>query len=146
VARGNANGALKEFADLAKAKKGQGASKSMAQRGAVQSEWAKAYAGFRAAEAFADQALDALTARGGQAGLEQRAHVRLACTHMTRAAADLCRALYDLGGGESVYERCPLQRRLRDAQVATQHIMVAPLMYETAGRALLTSEGDWSML
>jgi alkylation response protein AidB-like acyl-CoA dehydrogenase len=54
--------------------------------------------------------------------------------------------MYDLGGGTSVYETCPLQRRFRDAHVATQHLMVAPGTYELAGRALLGVEADFSQM
>jgi len=146
VARGNARGALGAFAALAATKKPQGASRPLAERGVVQAEWAKAYAAFCAAEAYFEGAQAALERTGQGASLQQRAHLRLACAHLTRASADLCRALYDLGGGESVYERSPLQRRFRDAHVATQHIMVAPAMFETTGRALLSGQGDWTTL
>ena len=31
---------------------------------------------------------------------------------------------YDIGGGTSVYETCPLQRYFRDMYAAAQHIQV----------------------
>jgi indole-3-acetate monooxygenase len=146
VARGNAQGALQEFAGFAIAKKPQGGGRALAERATVQAEWAKAYGAFRAAEAYFDQSLALLEAAGQGASLAERANVRLASTQLTQTSADLCRALYDLGGGESVYQRSPLQRRFRDAHVATHHVMVAPALYETTGRALLLGQGDWSML
>jgi alkylation response protein AidB-like acyl-CoA dehydrogenase len=146
VARGNALGALAEFQALAGAKKPQGSSRTLGARAAVQDDWARAYATFCAAEAFFDTSLGRLEALHSPADLNAKAHLRLACAHLTQTAADLCRTLYDLGGGESVYERSPLQRRFRDAHVATQHIMVARGMFETTGRALLSGEGDWSTL
>jgi hypothetical protein len=45
--------------------------------------------------------------------------------------------MYDLGGGSSVFLSSPLQRRFRDAHVATQHLMVAPPTYELVGRVLM---------
>jgi hypothetical protein len=39
-----------------------------------------------------------------------------------------------MGGGAAVFEGNSLQRCLRDVHVATQHIMVAPRLYETVGK------------
>jgi indole-3-acetate monooxygenase len=49
-------------------------------------------------------------------------------------------------GGTSVYASHPLNRRFRDAHVATQHVMVAPPTLEVAGRVLLGLPVDASML
>ena len=149
VASGNALGALDAFEDLAGAKRPQGSSRSLAQRGAAQSQFAEARTALFAARALVRQTVEEAFAdaeRGESLSLIRRANLRLACAHLARSAADACRRLYDLGGGSSVYESCPLQRRFRDAHVATQHIMVAPGVFELGGRALLLGEGDWSIL
>ena len=70
-------------------------------------------------------------------GLEQRARLRLAATHMTRTAAEVVRTVQDLAGGGAVFLSSTLQRRLADAQTTTAHIMIAPATYELTGRALL---------
>jgi alkylation response protein AidB-like acyl-CoA dehydrogenase len=44
---------------------------------------------------------------------------------------------YRLGGGTSIYESSPLQRRFRDVHAATQHMLVAPATWELTGRLLL---------
>jgi alkylation response protein AidB-like acyl-CoA dehydrogenase len=149
VAAGNALGALAAFEGLAGAKKPQGSSRSLAQRSAAQSEYAQARTMLLAARALVREAVDQAFAeaeRGGGLSLLRRADLRLACAHLVRTSAEVCRRLYDLGGGSSVYEHSPLQRRFRDAHVATQHIMSAPAIFELGGRALLLGEGDWSTL
>jgi alkylation response protein AidB-like acyl-CoA dehydrogenase len=149
VACGNARAALDEFSALAVAKKPQGAGRSLAQRSAVQAQWAEAETALRSARAFVMEVIDtamAAAVKGEGLSLRHRADLRLACAHMAKTGADVCRAVYTLGGGSSVYESSTLQRRFRDAHVATQHIMVAPTILEVAGRALLTGEGDWSVL
>ena len=77
---------------------------------------------------------------------QNRARLRLAATHLTRTAADTVRTAYDLAGGTAVYASHPLQRRLRDAHVATQHMMIAPPTYELTGRVLLGLPTDASAL
>jgi hypothetical protein len=54
--------------------------------------------------------------------------------------------VYTLGGGTSVYEASPLQRCLRDAHVATQHLMVSPRLYETLGMMFFGQDIDSSTL
>ena len=47
---------------------------------------------------------------------------------------------YDIGGGTSVYESCPLQRCFRDMFAAVQHIGVQSGNFETCGRVMLGME------
>ena len=54
--------------------------------------------------------------------------------------------MYKAGGGAAVYRTSPIQRCFRDAYVATQHAMVAPRMYEVAGRMRLGLDTDTRML
>jgi indole-3-acetate monooxygenase len=69
--------------------------------------------------------------------LQTRGKLRLAATHMTRTAALVCRQAQDLCGGAAVFSENLLQRKLRDAQTMTAHMMIAPATYELAGRVLL---------
>lgn len=66
-----------------------------------------------------------------------RLGLRLAATHAVRTAAEVTRAMYDLGGGSAIYDDSPLQRRFRDAYTATAHFQVNPASWEIAGRLLL---------
>src|SRR4051812_5358047 len=142
VSLGIARGALDDFAQLA-AKVPTGGRRSLGQRGAVQAEIAHAEASVRAARALLLGAIG--DAWGGVDG-ERRAALRLAATH---AAAECVRATetaYRLGGGSAIYESSPLQRRLRDAQTITQHMLVAPATWELAGRLLLGQPTDTTQL
>ena len=47
-------------------------------------------------------------------------------------------ALYEAGGGSSIYDENALQRCFRDVHVTTQHIMVAKPIFEMAGKAIMT--------
>ncbi len=149
VALGNAKAALESLRDLANAKKPQYSRRSLAERTPVQADFGRAQGRWRAARAYLDDAIDrcwqGATARGALT-TEDRADLRLACTHATRESADVVSTAYELGGGTSVYASHPLQRHFRDAHVATQHIMVAPSTYELIGRVELGLETQASML
>jgi alkylation response protein AidB-like acyl-CoA dehydrogenase len=149
VALGNARGAIEDLLTLADHKIPTGSRRPLAERASTQMELAKAEGQLRAARAYlyeAAQAAFEVATQSGSLSLEDRANLRIAATHAARTSADVVRTLYDLGGGTSVYETCPLQRRFRDAHVATQHLMVAPGTYELAGRALLGVEADFSQM
>ncbi|MEO1336082.1 MAG: acyl-CoA dehydrogenase family protein, partial [Myxococcota bacterium] len=149
VALGNAQAALDALQALATAKRPQFSRRSLAERGVVQADFARARARWLAARAFLDQAIDrtwAMAQNDGLLSVDARADLRLACTHATRESAEVATTAYELGGGTSVYASHPLQRHFRDAHVATQHIMVAPASYELAGRVLLGLDADASML
>lgn len=149
VASGNALGALADLKTLATAKKGQGSSRSLAERGVVQADYAAAHADLDAARALVAaeiaSAWDTVVA-GDALDLPARARLRLAATRLTQISARVTGKMHELAGGTSVYAHHPLNRRFRDAHVATQHVMVAPPTLELAGRVLLGLPADASML
>lgn len=145
TALGNAHGALDELADFAGVKKRQFQRKALGETPHVQAEAAKADAQLRAARAFYRETLAKAwetAARGDPIDVTTRARLRLSATHATRTAADVTRIAHDLAGGASAFLSFPLQRRFRDAHVATQHIMVGHTTYETYGRTLFGAEVD----
>lgn len=149
VALGNARGALDAFRALANIKKSQGSAKTLAERQTIQADYARCEADWRAARAYLFAEIDRVwkIAQGdGEIPMEARADLRLACTHMTRTGADICRTLYDLGGGAALFESSDLQRRFRDAHAITQHIVTAPSTLELTGRVLLGLPTDDSMV
>jgi len=149
VASGNALGALDDLKALAVAKKGQGSSRSLAERGVVQADFAVAQADLDAARALVHAeiatAWDRVVA-GDALELSVRARLRLAATRLTQVSARVAAKMHELAGGTSVYASHPLNRRFRDAHVATQHVMVAPPTLELAGRVMLGLPADASML
>jgi alkylation response protein AidB-like acyl-CoA dehydrogenase len=72
--------------------------------------------------------------------------MRLAAAHAASASATVVDAAWTLAGGTAVYETSVLGRCLRDAHVATQHIMVAPKLNETLGKFLLGVDFDAAMV
>ena len=83
---------------------------------------------------------------GGRIDVASRARMRLAGAHAAEAAVRAADTAYTLGGGTSVFESSALQRCLRDAHVVTQHIMVAPRLYETLGKVHFGLDIDATMI
>lgn len=149
VALGNAQAALEEIKEIAINKKTPGGGRSMAQRATVQTELARASAQLNGAfhyleDAVAKSWLEATSEN--ELTAVSRGNLRLACAHATETAADICKIAYTLGGGAAVYKNNTLQRRFRDAHVATQHIATAPAVFELSGRILLDQPVDMAML
>jgi alkylation response protein AidB-like acyl-CoA dehydrogenase len=149
VMLGNARGAIGDLVALAGAKKPQGSRRTLAERVGAQSELAQAEARLRGARAFFHEAIGEAWVKavaGAELTTEDRASLRLAATHATRTSADVARAMYDLGGGSSLFLSSPLQRRFRDAHAGTAHMMIAPQTYELTGRVLMGLPTDASLL
>ncbi|CAO1654670.1 acyl-CoA dehydrogenase family protein [Parasphingorhabdus sp. NYA22] len=149
VALGNARAALEEISNIAVNKKTPGGGRSMAQRATVQADLARASAQLGGAFAYLEAAISECWAEAKGAGAisaKGRANLRLACAHATEISAEVCKTAYTLGGGGAVYSTSSLQRRFRDAHVATQHIATAPAVFELAGRVLLEQPVDMAML
>ena len=151
AALGNARGAIDDLQELAAHKVGLGSSRTLAQRSATWSVVAQNEAALRAARAFYYQAVDdawraAQSSASAPVSVELRTAIRLAATHATRTAADVARAMYDLGGGAAIYADSPLQRRFRDAHAATAHFQVNAATWELCGRLLLDQPTDATLL
>jgi alkylation response protein AidB-like acyl-CoA dehydrogenase len=149
VALGIARGAIEDLTELAGAKTPAAGRRTLAERATVQAEVARAEASLRAARVLLLAEADAawLAAESGAAiPDERRLGLRLAATHATGVAAEVVTAMYHAGGGSSIYDSSPLQRRFRDVHVATQHMMVAPATWELAGRLLLGLPTDTRQL
>jgi indole-3-acetate monooxygenase len=149
VASGNARAALEEFRDFAGGARTAGARRVLAERAPVQQCYAELDARLRSARAFLfDEVAQAWACAQGERRipLETRGKLRLAATHMTRTAAEVCRSAQDLCGGAAVFSENIMQRKLRDAQTMTAHMMIAPATYELAGRVLLGLPTDDQMV
>ena len=148
VASGNARAALDAAAEALTGRKTPGSGRTQAERATAQATLAEAEGRLFAARAGLMAAIDAAwqEAETGRISALGRARLRLQATFLTRTAADVTRAAYDLGGGGALYLASPLQRRFRDAHAMTQHIMVQPATYELAGRVRLGLPTDTSTL
>jgi len=149
TALGMARAAVDDLIALAGGKTPTGSSRSLAERPVTQTRIAQAEAGLLAARAFLYEAVAAAwdaAASGGEVPIESRAALRLAASHATGASAATVDTAYDLGGGTSIYETSPLQRRFRDVHAATQHMLVGPSTWELAGRLMLGLPTDVAQL
>ena len=148
VGLGIARRALDELGDIAHGKRPQFSSRTLAESGFTQIEFARAEAGLRSARAFLfDEVGSAWETieRGDHVSLDQRIGMRLAATHAASESASTADTAYTLAGGTSVYDTSVLGRCLRDAHVVTQHIQTAPKLNEKIGRLLLGHDDDITM-
>lgn len=137
VPLGIARAALDEFRRVAAAKSVGG--RALRDSTHVQMRFAEAEGIWRAARAFARDVADrawATALAGEPCGPERVAEAGLMVRHAVRAAATVTEMLHDLAGGSGLREGV-LARCFRDAHAATQHIALAPHVWETAGRTLL---------
>lgn len=149
VSLGVARGALDDLVELAGAKTPTGSTRTLAQRQTAQAETARSEAALRAARAGLYAAIDLAweaALASGEVPVNERMGLRLAATHAASVGAEVALNAYRLGGGSAIYERSPLQRRFRDANVATAHMLVAPATWELTGRLLLGLETDTAQL
>lgn len=155
VSLGVARSAMEAIVELASAKTPSGARRPLGQRSTVRAEVARCEAELRAARALYHAELDAAWVRaeaqgepGGADAFDASARVslRLAATHAATVAADVCVRVHRLGGGTSVRHGQVLERTLRDALTATQHIMVGPQLYEAVGGVLMGDEPGFAEL
>ncbi len=149
TALGIARAAIEDLIELAAGKTPTGSMRSLAERPVTQTRIAQAEAGVLAARAFLYDAVAtawAAAQAGGEITIEHRAALRLAATHATAASAAAVDIAYELGGGTSIYETSPLQRRFRDVHAATQHMLIGPSTWELTGRLMLGLPADVAQL
>ncbi len=145
TAIGVAERAREELHDLALAKSPQSSGRSLAERPATQADLARAEATIRSARLFLHDAFGdawATAAAGDEVTVEQRRLLRLAVTDATQRCCDVVSRLHRVAGGEAVYQRSPLERLFRDANVVSQHAMAAERTYELAGRLAFGFDTD----
>jgi alkylation response protein AidB-like acyl-CoA dehydrogenase len=143
IALGIGRGALDDIVALATAKTPLLAESILARNGHFQFELASADIALRAARALLYESAEAAwatVASGSPLSLEDRARIRAAAVWATNRASEAVSTAYRAGGGSSVYTSSPLQRRLRDVNVLTQHFLVRDDTLTTAGAILAGQE------
>jgi alkylation response protein AidB-like acyl-CoA dehydrogenase len=149
VSIGLARRAIDELVDLAGGKTPSASRRRLAERGFVQMQIAEAEALQRSARAFLLDTIAEIfehASRGNDIELKQRALLRLAATHSVMLCKRAVDAMYDAGGGSSIYKSSPLQRCFRDVHAASQHMMVSSSTLELAGRVLAGLETEaWQL-
>ena len=141
LALGMAEGALEDVVAMARSgRRQQRAATAMRDSEIVQYELGRAQAKFGAAQ----MVHDSLAAHFWQQALAGALNTEARFTEATQFAiwitetcVDVVQACFTLGGGAAVYDSSPLQRRLRDIEVAAQHAGVHQQHYALAGKHLL---------
>ncbi len=80
--------------------------------------------------------LFAKAADTGQVTPTDRALLRVSATQAATATRRVVDALYELGGGSTIYERSRLSRHFRDVHTLSHHVMVQPASLQLAGSIL----------
>jgi alkylation response protein AidB-like acyl-CoA dehydrogenase len=77
---------------------------------------------------------------------EDRARIRGTTTWAIEVATSVVDTAFAAGGGSSIYDASPLQRRLRDIHALGQHFLVKSDTFTKAGAVLLGQEVDLTVL
>jgi indole-3-acetate monooxygenase len=145
VAMGIAQGALDDVLAIASGKVPLFETTSVAANPLFQHQLATSDTELRAARALlyehADEAW-AMASDRSEFTLEQRARIRAAGVWATERAHAIVERAYRAGGGASLYDASPLQRRLRDINAVAQHFLVKPDTLTTAGAILAGQDVD----
>lgn len=83
---------------------------------------------------------------GRSPDFEMRARLRIATCQAVTDAARAIETVHGVVGGTSVYRTSPLQRHLRDVMTLRQHVMLSPVVRETAEKLIAGATVDTSML
>ena len=115
---------------------------TLAERAAFHKDLGRAWIRVRAARAAHREAIAAawaVTAANGEVPTALLTAATTASVYAVETCADVVTDLFRYGGGRALSLSSPLQRHLRDALAARQHVSVSEEHYETAGRELLQS-------
>jgi alkylation response protein AidB-like acyl-CoA dehydrogenase len=151
VSLGIARHAIGEFVKIAVAKTPELSGSVLADKPGAQHRLGRSHALVAASRRYLTETLNDLwvKVRSGHAPtMADRGALWLAATHAAHAALQAVDLLYTGAGASSVYASCPLDRCLRDARTAVQHICTQEVNFELAGRGLLGREispSVWAM-
>jgi alkylation response protein AidB-like acyl-CoA dehydrogenase len=140
VQLGIARHAIDAFVELATTKIPAMAQALLADRVTAQATLGRAKALQLAARTYLESALQSLWDRveaGHAPTLAERADLWLASAHAGHTAHGVTDMLYTAAGATAVYATSPLDRCLRDARTALQHICTQEVHFELAGRLAL---------
>jgi len=140
VALAVASRAVNEVKELAGRKTSFGSVTPLRERGAVQSKIGRAEAMVRGGRAYLHEVIRATwhkTCAGDKIGLEEKAGLLLAATHVNQSCTQAVDLMYSVAGTAGIYLRNPICHLFADAQVIRQHGFANESRYETAAQAFL---------
>jgi alkylation response protein AidB-like acyl-CoA dehydrogenase len=148
---GIADHALDLLAQIAPSKKPVLSPWTLQQKPSVHDRVGVALATYEAGAAYLEQAAAeawAIAEAGRRPTFAERGRLWLAATHASQCALQAVEAVYTLAGSTSVYEENGIDRCLRDARTAAQHVMTQVLNYEIAGKqrlGLSVEDSTWAL-
>lgn len=148
VMLGIARGMISDLHTLALTKTPRGASSSLLDSQMFHAQFADLKARHGAAQSFLHTTLSAawdelLTSQ--TMTMQRRADIRLATTHAINQGVDLAVEAYRMAGQNAVFQDATFERRLRDANAASQQVQGRKSHYVTVGRVMLGLEPDAKM-
>lgn len=139
VATGIARAMLAAFADLATEKAPRGRPR-MADDPLVQADYAKAEAKLGAAEAYLLATLAEIYGRADEwapIGTDDRARVRLCCTHAIQSAVEVANWVHHAAGVSAIFPGTAFERRFRDIHTVSQQIQARSSHWAAVGEVML---------
>ncbi|MEM8972527.1 MAG: acyl-CoA dehydrogenase family protein [Pseudomonadota bacterium] len=148
VMLGIARGMIDDLRALALTKTPRGAASSLLDSQMFHAQFADLKARHGAARSFLhttlSQTWDEILA-GRNLTMEQRAEVRLSTTHAINQGVELAVEAYRMAGQNAIFQDGSFERRLRDANAASQQVQGRKSHYATVGRVMLGLEPDAKM-
>jgi alkylation response protein AidB-like acyl-CoA dehydrogenase len=137
VLLGVARAAIDSFVELAKAKTPTLSQTGLGNRPTIHAEVARTEALLQSTRAYlfevAGELMDVV--KGGQGLSEElEARRRLACVNVGVNCVKVVDAMFALAGSTPVYSGHGLEKLLRDAHTASQHLVVSPVWWEKTGQ------------
>lgn len=143
VGLGVARASLDTLIELAGGRTSITGAPTLANRGYVQTDIAKAEAALRSARAFfyemTDKAFTLLEA-GDELDVETRSLLRLAATNAAHVGAEIAATVYRLSGTTGIAAGHPISRYMQDAMIVPQHAFLSDGTWQNAGKVLLGLE------
>ena len=140
VTLGIAKAAVDALTEIAKERIPTMGTAPLREKPVLRDELGRADAALRAAESFFENTVahcsDKLNALE-TLNESEIARLGQSCSLLADTSRQVVQTMYRLGGGASVYRSCPLDRCLRDVQVAAQHAAIGPKHYDAAARVML---------
>jgi alkylation response protein AidB-like acyl-CoA dehydrogenase len=115
----------------------------------VQSETARREAELGASRAYLAATLHAIWDRADDVtpiGAEDRARLRLACSHAIEAALFVADWTYKQAGTSAIFLGTPFERRFRDIHTLSQQIQSRDAHFEAVGRVMYNGDPDGTFL
>jgi alkylation response protein AidB-like acyl-CoA dehydrogenase len=139
VVLGTARHAIDALDELARSKVPVASMATLRERPLAQIQFAQANGLVNAARAYFHQFNEEVWRkgeRGEEFSLEDRAQFRLAVVTAVKLSLQAIDLVADAGGLSSAQIACPIERCVRDARTASQHVLLQTSRFEVVGRVL----------